>query len=384
MSLETRLREELDQLAARVPAAPGDLDGVHRRARRLTWRRRAVLVGGAAAMVAAVAVGVAVFQPFTRPVPPPFIGEGEELTEPPQASERNSAPDPLPAEDLGVPLLSFGERPGEGLVRITAEGRDLLWAEPVAAAFPLPHGGVVFQPAPDPLGPASGQPIYVAPVGLEASVLIQRQVERIHGVRQAGGEVDVLVTIREGEGDEGEERQTLYAAPLPDPGAARVLAVTGAYESGIEEVVFDGDQVAWSSCHLQCSVYLSSDAAHIGTDTGTAVVDPPDWVEGLDLAGDTLGFVRLQFQSEIGELADPHLVLAGTDQERNVPIPFDRHVRDAVVDLSPDAASALVSLQDPEFRWTAFHVALAPATPVVRQVEAPGALRFDTADAHDS
>lgn len=316
-----------DELADRLGAlvgGPVDAESAYARLMRRHRLRRLRRAGLGLTAAAAVAVGVLVAVPDER--------DSKRVDVVDDGGDRDEVPAVAQGERSRT-ILRFGSQG----ISITSGDREMsVWPGAVSAAFPDHMGGIVFQEVD--AGPIRWLADLSNPSGTST---VAPPGALLHAVIERDGQEEVFFTRRSGEGESSTE--TLFSYSLLDQTVTEMVD-TGGSESGLDAVAAMPDgQLVLSTCHLQCTVWTQEKYQDFAT---AEPLIPPDWIAGLDIAAETIAYVRYTFTPDSGTTTDPVLVIADLSGEtlHEVPLPMTSESGGAMVDLDGDAQRVIVSI----------------------------------------
>ena len=392
MDIERRLSRHFDSTAGALPDPAPNLDTVVRRGRR----RQAIVTGASAIAVVAAAAVVTLgvlqrqttnveFDPAVQPAPASeaeptevrTVPPSNEPTEPGTAPAETTAAVPLVApENLDAPVLVYKAGRNGQLVRISGDQREVLWPDPVIAAFPDGEGGVVLQPR-------SGNAVIWLPAGGEPATLVVAEGLYLRGLLADGR---VIYSTRTQPRDPEQAIDIFYAVDrAPNPEIER-LAEEGAHESSfLGPVPLGQGRLLSGGCHLMCTLWEG-----FGDDNnaGQPVYDGQRSIDGVTATPD--GSVVAFWESHvITDRFEPQLVLLDGENFRElarIDLPVEGPVNGGtpVVSLANGGNKVLVaaggSTNAPVPGITHLIRGALSEKPRVERVDADGVVRWLAAD----
>ena len=373
MSIERRLSRHFDAAAAGLPEPGSNVDTVIRRGRR----RQAVIAGASALGVVAIAAVLTLgvlqrdptqveFDPAVPPAPASEVAPTEARTTlPTQAPTTPPSDEPtevptevetarpeevvVDPERLGAPVLVYESGRDGRLVSVSGDQREVLWPDPVVAAFPDGEGGVVLQPRRQKAGQSAGAGTVIwlpSPTADPVPLVVVDDPLHLRGMLADGR---VVYSTRTDPREAEEAVEAFYAVNrVGSNPEIELLGEVGAYESGfLGPVPIGPDRLLSGSCHLMCSLW---DGFLDSNNDDEPVYDNQRSIDGLTATqdGSVIGF----FEAHVVEdLFAPQLVLLDGDNFKElarIDLPIDGPGRTGipVVSLADGGNTVLVAAGD--------------------------------------
>ena len=365
MTLERRLREQLDAAGAGLEEPADRLDRVVRRGRRrralqhTTMGLAAVVVvlGAGAGLRAATTTRVA-FGPSAGPsatatvTAAPASPAATATPAAPPTSTPDAAPTTEPrvptirVADLGAPVLAYN--PGGRRLTLHRDGEEVLvWSGKIEAVTGDGADGVVVQ--------ADRRLIWIADVDAPEALTI---VEADTAVTLRGMLPDgrVLYSTMQDAKDAEQSSELYFAVPLAAGAEPELVTTEGAYESWMvgPATTADGGMVM-ASCHMVCSLYTwpdEDDTAPFADPVyngGGSADGPSAGIDAIDATPDGAVIALAEYVPAEGIAPPAVALLDGTSMKSlaRIPLPLSKGSSwgSFTISVSADGQRVLVSMR---------------------------------------